>query len=208
MSSTFSDTASALQGDIDILREALLSMETRRDALLEHIEQEEKGIIEDTISFAPPASTVADREQKRMQDIMMAYRLTGVTIFNPEDLEEQDPYLVNNDGALKGPKQVGIRFETFANAKYHEPYYVILTKVPAGSTATDRIADEERPSQDGPLNVATLHIAKHTIPHSIPLRELERRYLNRDMSTFTHKLSEHLQTHVAAREGTDRVMQE
>lgn len=69
----------------------------------------------DTISFAPPASTIADREQKRMQDIMMAYRLTGVTIFDPKDLEDQDPCLVNKDGAPKGPKQVGIRFETFAN---------------------------------------------------------------------------------------------
>ncbi|KAF9274600.1 hypothetical protein BGZ68_000511 [Mortierella alpina] len=208
MSSTFSDTASGLQGDIDILREALLSMETRRDALLEQIEQEERGIIEDTISFAPPASTIADREQKRMQDIMMAYRLTGVTIFDPKDLEDRDPYLVNNDGAPKGPKQVGIRFETFANAKYHEPYYVILTKGSAGSTGRANNPDEERPNQDGALNAATLHITKHTIPYSIPLRELERRFLNRDMSTFTHKLSEYLQAHVAAREGTDRVMQE
>ncbi|KAF9942712.1 hypothetical protein BGZ67_000118 [Mortierella alpina] len=186
MSSTFSDTASALQGDIDILREALLSMETRRDALLEQIEQEEKGIIEDTISFAPPASTIADREQRRMQDIMMAYRLTGVTIFNPEDLEDRDPYLVNNDGAPKGPKQVGIRFETFAHARYHEPYYVILSKVSAGSAARENNPEGERPNQDDPLNAATLQITKHTIPYSIPLRELERRFLNRDMGVSQH----------------------
>jgi hypothetical protein len=29
---------------------------------------------------------------------------------------------------------------------------------------------------------STFEIAKHTIPHWIPLRELEKRYLNRDMS--------------------------
>ncbi|KAG0208643.1 hypothetical protein BGX28_000451 [Mortierella sp. GBA30] len=205
--SQISDTSSALQGDIDILREALSSLETRRNVLLQQIEMEEKGIIEDSASLAPPATTV-DKHQRQMQDIMMAYRLTGVTIFDPKEFEDEDQelYGYDRDGS-QGLKQIGIRFETFAHAKYHEPYYVLLTKqTPAAPVSMDSM--DESQSNDTPRNRATLQISKHTIPHWIPLRDLERRYLNRDMSTFTRRLSDYLQAFVKRRENINHVIKD
>ncbi|KAF9896616.1 hypothetical protein BX616_007101, partial [Lobosporangium transversale] len=55
-----------------------------------------------------------------------------------------------------------------------------------------------------------LYVYKHTIPHWIPLQEVEKRYLNRDVNvggvhnprgkTFTRIISEYLQEYVAQRE--------
>ncbi|KAF9957129.1 hypothetical protein BGZ65_002242 [Modicella reniformis] len=126
-----------------------------------------------------------------MHDILMAYRLTGVTIFNANEMEDNDWSKYNIEKLHATPKEVGIRFETFANASYHEPYYVMIRR---------RVESQNDEDEDDQPNRDTLYISKHTIPHWIPLRDIEKRYLNRDLSTFTRLVSEHLQEVVGRRE--------
>lgn len=44
----------------------------------------------------------------------MAYRLTGVTLFNGDEFDHQDWSQYDVDDILEGPKDAGIRFDTFA----------------------------------------------------------------------------------------------
>jgi hypothetical protein len=69
---------------------------------------------------APEPEVVAadDQEQKRLQDILMAYRLTGVTLFNGDEFDQQDWSQYGVDDILEGPKDAGIRFDTFALGNY------------------------------------------------------------------------------------------
>ncbi|CAG8595540.1 16564_t:CDS:2, partial [Dentiscutata erythropus] len=82
--------------------------------------------------------------------------------------------------------RVGLRFETFYGGKYREPYYVILSQ------------NEEN---------GQLGIFKHTIPHFIPLNELESDYLNKDIDKFINSLDDYLQAFVTRREEA-RIMQQ
>ncbi|KAF9180159.1 hypothetical protein BGZ51_006413 [Haplosporangium sp. Z 767] len=200
-----SEASSALQDDIDILRQELSSMEAKRDALLKRIEEEEKGMAEDTASLVPPPISTSEKDQRRTQDILMAYRLTGVTIFNDDEFDQQDLSMNGADEIPARPKRVGIRFETFAQAKYHESYYVMLAKT---APTQDSEETEGGVGSSATGNRGILHIVKHTIPHWIPLRDIERRYLNRDMSTFTHKVSDYLQAFVGRRENINRLLQD
>ncbi|KAG0255332.1 hypothetical protein BG011_005195 [Mortierella polycephala] len=199
-----SEASSALQDDIDILCQELSSMEAKRDALLKQIEEEEKGMAEDTASLVPPPISTSEKDQRRTQDILMAYRLTGVTIFNDDEFDQQDLSVYGADEIPARPKRVGIRFETFAQAKYHEPYYVMLAKT-APTQDSEETEGETRSSAT--RNRGVLHIVKHTVPHWIPLRDIEKRYLNRDMSTFTHKVSDYLQAFVSRRENVSQLLQ-
>ncbi|KAG0046485.1 hypothetical protein BGZ83_008353 [Gryganskiella cystojenkinii] len=164
-----SGSTSGLREDVDILRQELLKMEAKRDALLKQIEQEEQSIQE------------ADKDQRRMQEIMMAYRLTGVTVFTEDELEPASEINLDLDETPPaGPKQIGIRFETFAHATYQEPYYVMLK-------TTEPDQENVPPMATGPedsVSKMTFQISKHTIPHWIPLRDFEKRYLNRDLKAF------------------------
>ncbi|CAG8549217.1 225_t:CDS:2, partial [Dentiscutata heterogama] len=81
--------------------------------------------------------------------------------------------------------RVGLRFETFYGDKYREPYYVILSQ------------NEEN---------GLLSIFKHTIPHFIPLNELESDYLNKNID-FINSLDDYLQAFVTRREEA-RIMQQ
>lgn len=74
---------------------------------------------------------------------------------------------------------VGIRLETFYANKYREPFYLL-------------VAQEKR---DEPLR-----IAKHTMPHFIPLRDLEKKFLNVDMDSLLHILEDYVQSFVSRRE--------
>lgn len=56
----------------------------------------------------------------------------------------------------------------------------MLRTTPIGTRNNPQNVDEDEDSQ--PETKKTFEIVKHTIPHWIPLRELEKRYLNRDMS--------------------------
>ncbi|KAF9142287.1 hypothetical protein BG015_000981, partial [Linnemannia schmuckeri] len=179
-------------------------MEAKRDALLQQIEQEEQSITDDAPSVPEPVVAVADdQEQKRLQDILMAYRLTGVTLFNGDEFDHQDWSQYDVDDILEGPKDAGIRFDTFALGKYYEPYYIMLRTTPLGSKDNPQNLDED-PQLD--TKKSPFEIAKHTIPHWIPLRELEKRYLNRDMSTFTRSVSDYLQAFVTRRENINRII--
>ncbi|KAF9349535.1 hypothetical protein BGX34_001750 [Mortierella sp. NVP85] len=212
---TPSDATSSLQQDVDILRQELMSLEAKRDALLKQIEQEEQGMIDDAAALNPQKLETVDRNQQVMHDILMAYRLTGITIFDAEEMEESDWSKYNMENFPSRPKEMGIRFETFANGKvylfleeihvaikifntrtsfsisitasYHEPYYVMVRK------RTGSPDDGDAEEQEGDTSQGTLYITKHTIPHWIPLRDIEKRYLNRDLSTFTRLISERLQ---------------
>jgi len=113
------------------------------------------------------------------------------------DLDESPP---------DAKKQIGIRFETFALcksiaipgdccgkgalqnetdhspftiqiARYYEPYYVMikLSKPDQQSIPPSGTQDTQKPTM-------TFQISNHTIPHWIPLRDFEKRYLNRDMN--------------------------
>ncbi|OAQ26579.1 hypothetical protein K457DRAFT_21960 [Linnemannia elongata AG-77] len=200
------DSTGALQGDIAILRQELLNMEAKRDALLRQIEQEEQSITDDKDSPLPsPVDTVADdQEQKRLQDILMAYRLTGVTLFNGDEFDHQDWSQYDVDDILEGPKDAGIRFDTFALGRYYEPYYIMLRTTPIGTRNNPQNLDDD---EDPQLDIKkTFEIVKHTIPHWIPLRELEKRYLNRDMSTFTRSVSDYLQAFVTRRENINEII--
>ncbi|KAG0275163.1 hypothetical protein BGZ95_009116 [Linnemannia exigua] len=173
MNSGTSDSTSALQGDIEILRQELLNMEAKRDALLRQIEQEEQSIEE------------------------------GVTLFNGDEFDQQDWSQYDVDDILEGPKDAGIRFDTFAVGKYFEPYYIMLR-----TTSKDKNNNTQDGEDDQLDNRrSTFEIAKHTLPHWIPLRETEKRYLNRDMSTFTRNVSGYLQSFVARRENVIQIIE-
>ncbi|KAG0348119.1 hypothetical protein BG004_006022 [Podila humilis] len=141
-----------------------------------------------------------------MLDILMAYRLTGMTIFTEEEHDEHLSQLElsgeNNDGlhnSSRPPskrKQIGIRIDTFALARYFEPYYIMLS-----------IQDRKKNNEALDTN-ATLEITKHTIPHWIPLRDFATRYLNRDMKTFTQRVSEYLQAFVVRRENISKILKD
>ncbi|KAF9330566.1 hypothetical protein BG006_006468 [Podila minutissima] len=133
-----------------------------------------------------------------MLDILMAYRLTGVTVFTEDEFDDQSSNLdLDDDQNDNKPtkKQIGIRIETFAQAKYQEPYYILL-----------RIKDSKTKDDDD--HTAELEITKNTIPHWIPLRDLARRHLNRDMKMFTRKVSEYLQAFVARRENINKLLRD
>ncbi|KAF9211549.1 hypothetical protein BGZ59_007932 [Podila verticillata] len=128
-SSGFGSSADALQDDIDILRRELSAIEAKRQELLAQIELEEEGIANDAASIAPAQVPEEEKEQRRMLDILMAYRLTGVTVFTEDEFDDQSSTLdFDDDQSGKEPikKQIGIRIETFAQAKYYEPYYIML----------------------------------------------------------------------------------
>ncbi|KAG0362264.1 hypothetical protein BG005_006250 [Podila minutissima] len=197
-SNSSGSTADALQDDIDILRRELSAIEAKRQELLAQIELEEEGIANDAASIAPAQIPEEEKEQRRMLDILMAYRLTGVTVFTEDEFDDQSSNLdLDDDQNDNDPtkKQIGIRIETFAQAKYQEPYYILL-----------RIKDSKTKDDDG--HTAELEITKNTIPHWIPLRDLARRHLNRDMKMFTRKVSEYLQAFVARRENINKLLRD
>uniref|UniRef100_U9U0E2 Uncharacterized protein n=1 Tax=Rhizophagus irregularis (strain DAOM 181602 / DAOM 197198 / MUCL 43194) TaxID=747089 RepID=U9U0E2_RHIID len=102
-----------------------------------------------------------DSEEREYQKILNAYRLTGKTIFPVKE------------------NRIGLRFETFYNAKYLEPYYIFL----------EQNQENEQ-----------LSIFRHTLPHFIPLDELEAKYLNKDMNKFANMVDDYLQAFVMRRE--------
>lgn len=54
-----------------------------------------------------------------MQEIMMAYRLTGVTLFTEDELETHAELdLELDESPPDAKKQIGIRFETFAHCTF------------------------------------------------------------------------------------------
>jgi len=81
---------------------------------------------------------------------------------------------------------VGIRLETFYSSKFREPFYLLISQ---------ETRDDE------------LRIAKHTIPHFIPLRELEKKFLNVDMDSLLHVLEDYVQAFVSRREQIIEIMQ-
>ncbi|CAG8565536.1 811_t:CDS:2 [Paraglomus brasilianum] len=75
--------------------------------------------------------------------------------------------------------EIGLRFETFFGGRYHESYYIILR--------LNRGIDQ-------------LEIVKHTIPHFIPIADIQREHLNTNIDTFISIIDNNLQAFVARRE--------
>ncbi|KAF9974320.1 hypothetical protein BGZ73_002276 [Actinomortierella ambigua] len=151
--------ASSLQEDVEILQQQC----------------EGKGVVR------------LDPDERRMQEIFAAYRLTGVTVFKeatPGHQQNTDKDNASNKRYTKN--RLGIRFETSTLGRYFEPYYVILVCVE---------------KQEGDKVEKKFHVYKHTIPHWLPLKDWERKYLNRDMGTFVRRVSDHLQAFIRRREG-------
>lgn len=123
------------------------AIEAKRQELLAQIELEEEGIANgkaakcymnttlsyygasllrfvrfvfaslDAASIAPAQIPEEEKEQRRMLDILMAYRLTGVTVFTEDEFDDQSSNLdLDDDQNDNDPtkKQIGIRIETFA----------------------------------------------------------------------------------------------
>ncbi|CAG8658647.1 18289_t:CDS:2 [Gigaspora margarita] len=155
----------------------------KRDELKRVLEVEENSImLRDIISkenFEIPTIINFEIQEKMVQDM-----------FRVNKRRECDKFLKayrltgKTIFSLK-ENQVGLRFETFYGGKYREPYYVFLSQ------------DEENDQ---------LNIFKHTIPHFIPLNELESDYLNKDID-FINTLDDYLQAFVTRREET-RIMQQ
>ncbi|RIA99436.1 Cenp-O kinetochore centromere component-domain-containing protein [Glomus cerebriforme] len=110
-----------------------------------------------------------DNKEREYEEILKAYRLTGKTIFPVKD------------------DRIGLRFETFHGAKYHEPYYIILNQ------------NQENEQ---------LNVFRHTLPHFIPLDELEATYLNKDMHKFANEIGDYLQAFVTRREEFNTLIEE
>ncbi|KAF0470300.1 centromere protein O-like [Gigaspora margarita] len=156
----------------------------KRDELKRVLEVEENSImLRDIISkenFEIPTIINFEIQEKMVQDM-----------FRVNKRRECDKFLKayrltgKTIFSLK-ENQVGLRFETFYGGKYREPYYVFLSQ------------DEENDQ---------LNIFKHTIPHFIPLNELESDYLNKDIDKFINTLDDYLQAFVTRREET-RIMQQ
>ncbi|KAF9433269.1 hypothetical protein BGZ76_009674 [Entomortierella beljakovae] len=196
MDLTENRASSAIQEDVDILKRELQALETRREDLLKQIEEEERITTEENASSASKPTVKSDKDQKRMRDILMAYRLTGVTLFDAKEFESGQWSNYNMTGFPTGSREIGIRFETFANGKYHEPYYVMIQR-----------SNERQNDNGGSEGEDQLVISKHTIPHWIPLRDIERRYLNKDMGTFVRIVFEQLQEVVSTRESSNNSME-
>ena len=81
-------------------------------------------------------------------------------------------FLVDDD-------KVGIRFETFYQGAFFESYYVILAMDP----------ESGEPS-----------VFRHSLPHFLPLADLEEAYLASNIATFVEKVSDVLHAFVARRE--------
>ncbi|KAI7823055.1 Cenp-O kinetochore centromere component-domain-containing protein [Gamsiella multidivaricata] len=146
--------------------------------------------------MSPPSIVNDDKGQKKMQEIIMAYRLTGITIFNANEIEDDMWSKYRMDDFPAAPKEIGIRFETFANASYHEPYYVMIR-----NKEISRRVDKQE-GRNNQKSRITLQVFNHTVPHWVPLREIERKYLNRDITMFIRIISEHLQEIVGERESS------
>ncbi|KAF9422895.1 hypothetical protein BGZ94_008460 [Podila epigama] len=193
-------SAQAIKDDIDILRRELSAVEEKHRQLLEEIEREEQGIAKDAIDLAPVEIPLEEKDQKRMLDILMSYRLTGATVFTEDEFNSGDlNYLDDNTSRSDRDtrKQIGIRLETFACGRYFEPYYIFLKL---------KIIKDQEGSADE--RARQLEVTKYTIPHWIPIKDLARRYLNLDMNLFTRFTSEYLQAFVQRRENINKVVQD
>lgn len=93
-----------------------------------------------------PLEPSKDRENAHLTNI---HRLTGITGFKIR--------------GKKYNKWMGIRLETFSDAKFNAPHYIILS-----------------PREKG----GGFQVANHTIPSYVPLRALEKRYLSRSLKQF------------------------
>uniref|UniRef100_A0A060TBQ0 ARAD1D28842p n=1 Tax=Blastobotrys adeninivorans TaxID=409370 RepID=A0A060TBQ0_BLAAD len=92
-----------------------------------------------------PLEPSKDRENAYITNL---HRLTGITGFK-----------------IKGKKYnqwMGIRLETFSDAKFNAPHYIILS----------------------PREKGGFQVANHTIPSYVPLQALEKRHLNRSLKQF------------------------
>ncbi|KAG0262380.1 hypothetical protein DFQ27_002362 [Actinomortierella ambigua] len=160
-----------------------MNLEAKKQALLQQIEQEELEIAEGE----GKGVVRLDPDERRMQEIFAAYRLTGVTIFKETTPAHQQSTDGDNTSSKRYTKnRLGVRFETSTLGRYFEPYYIILVCVE---------------KQEGDKVVKRFHVYKHTIPHWLPLKDWERKYLNRDIGTLVRKVSDHLQAFIRRREG-------
>ncbi|RUS19757.1 Cenp-O kinetochore centromere component-domain-containing protein [Endogone sp. FLAS-F59071] len=179
-----------IKEEIERLKNELQRQHKRREDVKRAIAEEEATTSLTRIisnSLNGPAATndkaLEDFQEQLVQDIIAGCKERQIT-------ELQTYYRLSGRTIFPvKDHHVGVRFETFYGGKYHEPYYLILKM----DISTDRLV-----------------VAKHTIPHFIPLRSLEKQYLNTDMDALTKSLDDHLQAYISRREQVKalRVQQE
>ncbi|RUP06776.1 Cenp-O kinetochore centromere component-domain-containing protein, partial [Jimgerdemannia flammicorona] len=160
---------------IELQRQHLRRQELRRVIAEEEVTTSLTKIISNSLNGSTGMNDKAleDFQERLVQDIIAGCKERQIT-------ELQTYYRLSGRTIFPvKDHHVGIRFETFYGGKYHEPYYLILKM----DIPTDQLV-----------------IAKHTIPHFIPLRSLEKRYLNSNMETLTKSLDDHLQAYISRRE--------
>lgn len=92
-----------------------------------------------------------DLHRRRINEVIVAYRLAGTTVFALDDT------------------RVGIRFDTFYGGEYFECYYAIL-ELDQSDEDTGREGDAER-----------IRLFRHTMPYFINVTDLARAHLNSDI---------------------------
>ncbi|ORY94052.1 Cenp-O kinetochore centromere component-domain-containing protein [Syncephalastrum racemosum] len=176
-----------LKSEISQLRQRLIRAEEHEKRLLQELMEEDIKLysaqkFSDSIrdTTREKASTMTDLREKileRMmttltnrcvQEVVGYYRLTGRTIFTFRSA------------------YTGVRFDTFYDRRYFEPYYILFR------------GNEEHPDR-------TLY--RHTIPHFIPIKRLQHEFLPQGLETLCRILHDFLLAYVSRREQVQDLVQ-
>ncbi|CAG8606938.1 732_t:CDS:2 [Paraglomus occultum] len=162
--------------DLGELEEQLRQLRQKRDELKRIFEAEcTTTSMSEVVGRIQGSSHNDDNEFKR--------QLIEQTIRTPKRSEREEllrAYRLTGKTIFSVPNNgIGLRFETFFGGRYHESYYIILRL----NRATDQ-----------------LEIVKHTIPHFIPIADIQREHLNTNIDTFISTIDNNLQAFVARRE--------
>ncbi|XP_022103635.1 centromere protein O-like [Acanthaster planci] len=104
---------------------------------------------------AAVTSSVAFAKRLKTLEFLQAYRLSGVTVTSVSD------------------RRVRLRWETFYQGEYHEPYYMELEFK------------------------GHLQVYRHTLPHFLPLTSIAEAHLNEDLTCFVDEIGDLLNAYVS-----------
>ncbi|KAI9751896.1 MAG: hypothetical protein M4579_005853 [Chaenotheca gracillima] len=165
----FSNTFSELDSQILTLREQIRTLFRRKSALTSALSNSRttKLILDrgdpswpstkDTTGQTSNSKAAVDRLQRELRGSRQSlYRIcAGATMF---EVKDPDPH------ATDLGRVFGVRIEAFVKDKFDIPYYLLMNRHPSQPTY--------------------MHIHKHTVPPSIPLRHLVAKYLPGPESPF------------------------
>ncbi|CAG8692311.1 10461_t:CDS:2, partial [Acaulospora morrowiae] len=165
------------KSEIEELRDKFRGLLKERDELKQILEIEENSKNLREIVYEKDAEISPINHGEFQEEIFQQM----VQISNQREYEEflKAYRLIGRTIFPTKSKRVEMKFETFYRAKYHESHYIILDQAKRGNQ---------------------LRIFKHTLPHFIPLGEIENDYLNKDVDKFVNIVDDYLQAYVARRE--------